>query len=119
MSGGGFSNLWGWIYADEQRLRTEGGEKAELVENWNAFQRYHHADFAAAAHAIELALDTARRTGERRWELLLRHWRLQLWVDDDLRRALPEAVDLLSLATDEHLRDVPQRICAFHDRNGL
>src|SRR5581483_905846 len=31
------------------------------------------------------------------------------------RRALPEAVDLLSLATDQRVRDVPQRICAFHD----
>ncbi len=66
--------------------------------------------------AITQALEAARETNELKWQLHLRHWRLQLWLKQrQTRRALPEAVDLLSLATDRRVHDVPQRICAFHD----
>ncbi|GEM_PF-2865810 len=109
------TNIWSWIYADEERLKRESGPKQAIVEEWDRFQYYHHRDAATADHAISRALELARSEGELRWELLLRHWRLQLWLDHDLKKVLPEAVDLLSLATDERVRDVPQRICAFHD----
>ena len=109
------TDIWAWVYADAERLTKEGGSKAAFVEQWQRFNAHFHQDFAAADHAITQAIELARAEGELRWVLFLRHWRLQLWLDDDIARALPEAVDLLDLATDERLRDVPQRICAFHD----
>jgi tetratricopeptide (TPR) repeat protein len=109
------TNIWAWVHADAERLEKAGGSKAAIVEQWQRFEAHHHQDFAAADHAITQAIELARGEGELRWVLFLRHWRLQLWLDDDIARALPEAVDLLDLATDERLRDVPQRICAFHD----
>ncbi len=109
------TDIWAWTYEDRRRLASEGGGKATIAECWADFWEYYHNDYAAADHAIGLAIDAARREGELRWELLLRHWRLQLWLNGDIKRALPEAVDLLTLATDERVRDVPQRICAFHD----
>lgn len=107
--------FWGWIREDEERLRQEGGRKVAIVDGWNRFSAHHHNDNAAAELAINSALEAARETGETRWELLLRHWRLQLWLSGDLHRVLPEAVDLLDLAEDPRVQDVPQRVCAFHD----
>jgi tetratricopeptide (TPR) repeat protein len=109
------ADIWAWIERDKERLEREGGAKRGIVSGWRMFWAYYHHDREAADLAITGALDTAKAEGEPRWELLLRHWRLQLWLNGDIRRALPEAVDLLSLATDERVRDVPQRICAFHD----
>jgi tetratricopeptide (TPR) repeat protein len=109
------TDIWAWTYEDAARLKQEGGAKQTIVDGWNRFNSYLHRDVVAADLAIHLALDAARAEGELRWELLLRHWRLQLWLNHDLKKVLPEAIDLLSLATDERLRDVPQRICAFHD----
>ncbi len=110
------TNIWAWVEEDEERLEREGGAKQAIVEGWNNFFYYRRRGNAAAAdQAIHRALEAARAEGELRWELLLRHWRLQLWLNHDLNKVLPEAIDLLSLATDERLRDVPQRICAFHD----
>lgn len=109
------TDIWAWVYADAERFTEQGGAKAAMVEQWQRFNAHFHQDFAAADHAISQAIELAKSEGELRWVLFLRHWRLQLWLDDDIARALPEAVDLLDLATDERLRDVPQRICAFHD----
>ncbi len=109
------ADIWAWIYEDEERLEEAGGAKPAIVHNWRHFWHHYHSDAAAANQAIHAALETARAEGELRWELLLRHWRLQLWLNHDLNKVLPEAIDLLSLATDERVRDVPQRICAFHD----
>lgn len=115
MSGKDPTDIWAWVEADKRRLRQAGGAKQTIVNGWNEFSYYHHRDDAAADQAIHRALEAARAEGELRWELLLRHWRLQLWLNHDLKKVLPEAIDLLGLATDERLRDVPQRICAFHD----
>lgn len=109
------SDIWAWTYVDEQRLLEEGGAKRAIIEYYHEFWSAYDHDFAAAEMAINNALEAARATGEIRWELHLRHWRLQLWLNDDLKRVLPEAIDLLNLATDERVRDVPQRICAYHD----
>lgn len=109
------TNIWTWIHKDADRLEQEGGRKVAILQGWSDFWDAYHSNHAAADLAITGALEVAREQREVRWELLLRHWRLQLWLKDDLRRALPEAVDLLSLATDERVRDVPQRICAYHD----
>src|SRR5262249_460653 len=109
------TDIWEWVYADAERLAKVGGGKAAMVEWWERFNTHFHQDFAAADQAISQAIELARAEGELRWVLFLRHWRLQLWLGDDIARALPEAIDLLDLATDERLRDVPQRICAFHD----
>lgn len=115
MSASDPTDIWAWIHADEPRLREAGGGKLAIVDGWDDFWRNYNDDYPAAELAISQAVEAARREGERRWELLLRHWRLQLWLKDDTARALPEAVDLLNLATDDRLRDVPQRICAYHD----
>lgn len=109
------TDIWAWTYEDRKRFREAGGELAALERHYRAFWNAFHDDFAAADQAITAAIEAAHTVGERKWELHLRHWRLQLWLQDDLTRVLPEAVDLLSLATDEQLRDVPQRICAIHD----
>jgi hypothetical protein len=109
------TDIWAWTYADRKRLRDEGGGKLAVIDGWNRFNSYHHRNDAAADQAITSAIEAAKAEGELRWELLLRHWRLQLWLNYDLKKVLPEAIDLLSLATDERVRDVPQRICAFHD----
>jgi tetratricopeptide (TPR) repeat protein len=109
------TDIWAWLQPDRKRFRDAGGQLAAIESNYRAFWNVYHDDFAAADAAITAAIDAAHATGERKWELHLRHWRLQLWLQDDLTRVLPEAVDLLSLATDEQLRDVPQRICAIHD----
>ncbi len=109
------TDIWAWTYADRKRLSEEGGGKLAILDGWNRFNAYHHHDDAAADQAITSAIEAAKAEGELRWELFLRHWRLQLWLDHDLKKVLPEAIDLLSLATDERVRDVPQRICAFHD----
>ncbi|HLZ25297.1 MAG TPA: hypothetical protein VKQ30_24515 [Ktedonobacterales bacterium] len=109
------TDIWAWIQKDEDRLEAEGGQKAAIADGWSRFWRAYHRDFEAAEGAISGAIEAAKAQGELHWELLLRHWRLQLWMSNDIKRALPEAVDLLSLATDERVRDVPQRICAFHD----
>jgi hypothetical protein len=115
MSASNPTDIWAWIRADEQRLRKEGEGKLGIVDGWRAFWDNYHDDYPAAELAISQAVEAARREGELRWELLLRHWRLQLWLKDDTARALPEAIDLLHLATDDRVRDVPQRICAYHD----
>ncbi len=115
MSVGDPTNIWAWVHKDAERLEKAGGEGAAMVARWRQFERYHHNNYAAADHAIADALEVARAMGDVRWELFLRHWRLQLWLEGDVHHALPEAVDLLDLATDERVRDVPQRICAFHD----
>jgi tetratricopeptide (TPR) repeat protein len=108
-------DIWEWIHKDENRLRKEGGSKAAMADRFDEFFHHYQYDFTTANAIINEALDIARSSGELRWELLIRHWRLQLWLNDDLHRVLPEAIDLLSLATDERVRDVPQRICAMHD----
>jgi tetratricopeptide (TPR) repeat protein len=109
------TDFWAWTYEDAVRLKREGGAKQTIADGWNRFNSYLHRDVVAADLAIHRALEAARAEGELRWELLLRHWRLQLWLNHDLKKVLPEAIDLLSLATDERLRDVPERICAFLD----
>jgi tetratricopeptide (TPR) repeat protein len=109
------TDIWAWTYEDAARLKHEGGAKQVIVDGWNRFNSYLHRDAVAADLAIYRALSAAHAEGELRWELLLRHRRLQLWLNHDLKKALPEAIDLLTLATDERLRDVPERICAVHD----
>jgi tetratricopeptide (TPR) repeat protein len=110
------TDIWAWTYKDKQRLHEEGGVKQALAENYEKFWNYFHNDNVSAELAINDALDTARATGELRWELHLRHWRLQLWLTQDrIKEMQPEAIDLLSLAVDERVKDVPQRICAYHD----
>jgi tetratricopeptide (TPR) repeat protein len=109
------TDIWAWTYEDAARLKQEGGAKQTIVDGWNQFNSYLHRDAITADLAIHRALSAAHAEGELRWELLLRHWRLQLWLKHDLKKALPEAIDLLSLASDERLRDVPERICAVHD----
>ncbi|MBA2287415.1 MAG: hypothetical protein H0W02_18235 [Ktedonobacteraceae bacterium] len=110
------TDIWAWVYPDVDRLIEEGGEKRVIAENYIEFMDLLNTDHAAAEIAISRALEAARATGEIHWELHLRHWRLQLWLrENDLKRMLPEAIDLLTLATDERVRDVPQRICAYHD----
>jgi tetratricopeptide (TPR) repeat protein len=110
------TNIWSWITKDEERLREEGGIKQTLVEHYQRFWEYFRSDNLTAELAINDALDAARAAGEMSWELHLRHWRLQLWLTQDrIKEMLPEAIDLLSLAVDERVKDVPQRICAYHD----
>lgn len=110
------ANMWAWVYKDKRRLSEKGGRHRAIVENYDDFWRNINDDYVAAEFAITRALEAARETGEIKWELHLRHWRIQLWLRQRLvRRALPEAMDLLSLATDRRVSDVPQRICAFHD----
>ncbi len=109
------TDIWAWTYTDRKRLREEGGGKLAIIDGWTRYNTYHHRNDDAADQAITSAIEAAKAEGELRWELFLRHWRLQLWLNHDLKKVLPEAIDLLSLATDERVRDVPQRICAFHD----
>jgi tetratricopeptide (TPR) repeat protein len=109
------TDIWAWTYADRKRLRDAGGGRLAILDGWDRYNSYHHRNDAAADQVITSAIAAAKAEGELRWELLLRHWRLQLWLRHDLRKVLPEAIDLLNLATDERVRDVPQRICAFHD----
>ena len=114
--GNNATDIWAWTYKDIRRLNEEGGLKKTIVENYNRFWLYFNNDHAAAEISINTALDAARAAGELAWELHLRHWRLQLWLRQlDLKRMLPEAIDLLALATDERVRHIPQRICAYHD----
>ena len=110
------TDLFAWVSKDEERLAEQGGEWQVIVDNHHQFWRNFNDDFLAAELAITRALEAARATNEIKWELYLRHWRMQLWFrQSQVRRALPEAVDLLSLATDRRVQDVPQRICAYHD----
>jgi tetratricopeptide (TPR) repeat protein len=110
------TNLFTWVHEDELRLQEQGGEWQVIVDNHHQFWRNFDDDFLAAELAITRALEAARATNEIKWELYLRHWRMQLWFrQSQVRRALPEAVDLLALATDRRVQDVPQRICAYHD----
>ncbi|GCE21682.1 hypothetical protein [Dictyobacter kobayashii] len=110
------TNIWAWTEKDEKRLEKKGGRWQAILEGYYEFWRNYHDDYIAAELAISQALEAARETKEMKWELHLRHWRLQLWLSQNqVKRALPEAVDLLSLATDPRVRDVPQRICAYHD----
>src|SRR5690242_18470489 len=109
------SSIFDWTYRDTERLYEAGGQKALIPERVHAFWSLYHSDFEGADLAIGEAIQAAQSESETRWELFLRHWRVQLRLKEDVRRALPEAVDLLTLAEDERVRDVPQRICAFHD----
>lgn len=109
------SSIFDWTYRDTERLYEAGGQKALIPERVHAFWSLYHSDFEGADLAISEAIQAAQAESETRWELFLRHWRVQLRSKEDLRRALPEAIDLLTLAEDERVRDVPQRICAFHD----
>jgi tetratricopeptide (TPR) repeat protein len=109
-------DIWAWTYKDRARLVQEGRAKKAIVENYQKFWNFFHNDNISAELAINEALEAARATGEIRWELHLRHWRLQFWLTQyRIREMLPEAIDLLSLAVDERVKDVPQRICAYHD----
>ena len=110
------TDIWAWIENDKERLLQKGGQQKAILENYYDFWRNYDSDYVAAEIAISQALEAAHETNEVKWQLHLRHWRIQLWLKQrQTRRALPEAVDLLSLATDRQVRDVPQRICAFHD----
>ncbi|GCE29107.1 hypothetical protein KDA_45910 [Dictyobacter alpinus] len=110
------TNIWAWTHRDEKRLEQKGGQWQAILDGYHDFWRNYHDDHIAAELSISQALAAARETKELKWELLLRHWRLQLWLSQSqVKRALPEAVDLLSLATDTRVREVPQRICAYHD----
>jgi hypothetical protein len=110
------TDIWAWTHEDEDRLIQKDGRHKAIIENYHDFWRDYHHDNVAAELAITQALEAARETDEIKWQLHLRHWRLQLWLSQQqIKRALPEAVDLLSLATDRRVQDVPQRICAFHD----
>ncbi|HEU0027426.1 MAG TPA: hypothetical protein VFQ25_09950 [Ktedonobacterales bacterium] len=111
----GDTSIFSWTYRDAKRLRDAGGQKALILQRYYAFQNTYHSDFEGADLAITEAIQAAQAESETAWELFLRHWRVQLRLKEDLRRALPEAVDLLTLAEDQRVRDVPQRICAFHD----
>ncbi|GCE07430.1 hypothetical protein [Dictyobacter aurantiacus] len=116
LNSGDPTNIWAWIESDEKRLEKKGGRWQAILEGYYDFWRNYHSDHIGAELAINQALEAARETRELKWELHLRHWRLQLWLSQQqVKRALPEAVDLLSLATDPQVRDVPQRICAYHD----
>lgn len=109
-------DIWAWIQKDKQRLLAEGGAKAAIVHHYQTFWGNFHDDNLMAELALNEALEAARAENEIRWELHLRHWRLQLWLTQDrIREMLPEAIDLLDLAVDERVKDVPQRICAYHD----
>ncbi|MGZ3678722.1 MAG: hypothetical protein ACXWQR_09155 [Ktedonobacterales bacterium] len=109
------SSIFDWTYRDTERLSEAGGQKALIPERVHDFWSMYHSDFEGADLAIGEAIQAAQAESETRWELFLRHWRVQLRLKEDVRRALPEAIDLLTLAEDERVRDVPQRICAFHD----
>ncbi len=111
----GDTSIFSWTYRDTERLSDAGGQKALIPQRHYAFQRMYHRDFEGADLAITEAIQAAQAESETAWELFLRHWRVQLRLKEDLRRALPEAIDLLTLADDPRVRDVPQRICAFHD----
>lgn len=105
-----------WLDDDLARLEQEGGAKRVIADNYRKFWNYFGSHMATAELLINEALDIARTTGELRWELHLRHWRLQLWITGSrVKEMLPEAIDLLSLAVDERVKDVPQRICAYND----
>lgn len=108
-------SIFTWTYRDTQRLTQAGGQKALIPDRERAFWRMYHRDYEGADLAITEAIQAAQAESETAWELFLRHWRVQLRLKEDLRRALPEAIDLLTLADDARVRDVPQRICAFHD----
>ncbi|GHO81448.1 hypothetical protein KSD_92190 [Ktedonobacter sp. SOSP1-85] len=110
------TDIWAWTHADEERFAAEDGPKKTMIRYYYEFWQQYKSDGDSANLAINQALDIARSTGDLRWQLHLRHWRLQLWLhQNNVKKALPEAVDLLTLATDERVRDVPQRICAYHD----
>jgi len=110
------ANIWAWIDKDADRLIQKGGAHKVIIENYTDFWASYDNDYVAAELAITQALKAALATDEVKWQLHLRHWRVQLWLKQrQVRRALPEAVDLLALATDLRVQDVPQRICAFHD----
>ncbi len=110
------ANIWAWIDKDADRLIQKGGLHKAIIEHYTDFWSSYDNDYVAAELAVTQALEAASETDEIKWQLHLRHWRVQLWLKQrQTRRALPEAVDLLSLATDRRVRDVPQRICAFHD----
>lgn len=110
------TDIWAWIYEDRDRFIEQGGQHQTIVENFGDFLNNYDNNHIASEFAIAQALEAAKETGELKWQLLLRHWRLQLWYKhEQLKRALPEAIDLLSLATDPRVRDVPQRICAYND----
>src|SRR5262249_49083796 len=113
---GASTDIWAWVNKDGERLLKKGGLHRAIVENYDDFWTNYDDDYVAAELSISQALEAAKATGELKWQLHLRHWRLQLWHHQrQVSRALPEAVDLLSMATDPRLRDVPQRICAYHD----
>lgn len=109
-------DIWEWTYADREEFRKEGGSRQVIIENYEEFWQNLYDDPISAELAINHAIEAARACGEVRWELHLRHWRIQNWVrQSQVRRMLSEAIDLLSLAVDERVKDVPQRICAYHD----
>ncbi len=109
-------NIWEWTHRDRKRLLEAGGAKASIIENYDLFWQTFHNDNITAELALNRALEAAHAEKEIGWELHLRHWRLQLWLTQDrIREMLPEAIDLLDLAVDERVKDVPQRICAYHD----
>ncbi len=110
------SSLGAWIEADIPRLLQGNDEQRAIVQHYVLFWEHFDRGDNMAEMAINRALEAAQACDEIRWVLLLRHWRLQFWLRQyNLKRTLPEAIDLLTLATDERLRDVPQRICAYHD----
>src|SRR5579875_463267 len=113
---GNTTDIWAWTYRDKKRLIEAGDLKRSIIEHYDHFQRCYDNDPLEAEQAINQAIEAARACGERDWELHLRHWRLQHWLlQNQVKRVLPEAIDLLDLAVDERVKDIPQRICAYHD----
>lgn len=109
-------DIWEWEHRDRAKFREEGGAKKAIIDHYEEFWRCYHDDPIGAELAIHQAIEAAKEVGDPRWELHLRHWRIQNWVgQSQVKRMLPEAIDLLSLAVDERVKDIPQRICAYHD----
>lgn len=110
------TSIWSWVYKDMNRLQEEGGLQETIANQYREYMQLADDDPIGAELAITAAIDAAKAANEPSWQLHLRHWRLQHWQrNGEIKRMLPEAIDLLDLAVDERVKDIPQRICAYHD----
>jgi MalT-like TPR region len=110
------TDIWAWVRTEIEEYRKKGERWEVMADNFAEFMSSLDDNNRSADITIARALEEAKALGDVRWELLIRHWRLQHWLrQSQTKRALPEAIDLMTLATDPQVRDVPQRICAYHD----
>ncbi len=109
-------DIWAWVHDLQQELYEAGELRlCELIDVMPHYTVEHRHDEVEALIGEALAAARAKKSP---WlEVYFRHWLLQSRVLKrcEVKRSLPEAVDLLDFANREETKQCPQSVCVVQD----